>query len=82
MSPMAQKTHSQEQFKFSLYRYTLKAVELKDVLTNVNDLNSARTLYVLKTLRNRSKFFGTNFLFLSKLKLIPSYSVKDEFTLK
>lgn len=82
MSPMAQKTYSQEQFKFSLYRYTLKAIELKDILVNINNFNSARALYALKTLRSQSKFFGTNFLFLSKLKLIVPYSVEDDLLLK
>lgn len=67
-SPMAQKTYSQEQFTFQIYKYTFSKLTLSAV-SNMSALNFSTVLYFFTKVRSRGSFHGTNFLFVHRTSL-------------
>ena len=68
-SPMAQKTFSQEQFKFHLYRFSFSSICLKSS-ASAKVLGYEKILALVLILRLSTPLPGTNFLFLDKTSLI------------
>lgn len=67
-SPMAQKTFSQEQYKFVAYRYTSKRITLNNNSSRVrSSFLLSEALFFVLGLRSQGSFFGTNMLFISKI---------------
>lgn len=67
-APMAQKTFSQEQYKFLVHRYTSKRIAFKNnLLSNTSVLSLSESLFLLKSIKSQGFFFGTNMLFVSKI---------------
>jgi hypothetical protein len=62
---MAQKTFSQEQFKFLFFRYTFNKIPLK-LKNKKGSLCFFKTLALISLLRANMALSGTNFFFLDK----------------
>lgn len=79
-SPMAQKTFSQEQFKFQVYRYAFSKSKLK---TNWDPraLNPENLLIVILNSRSTNFYWGTNFFFLKRFALVLSMRSCSTLTL-
>ena len=80
-SPMAQKTFSQEQYTFKLYRYTTKRVKLKDISSSNKATCLRETLLLLLAARRQSFFFGTSMLFISRMSLFINTNVGNQLLL-
>jgi hypothetical protein len=81
-SPMAQKTFSQEQYKFVTYKYTTKRVSLKSSpLAPKTEISLSEALFSIMSVRGQSLFFGTSMLFVSKVRLYKLVTPSDYFIL-
>ena len=80
-SPMAQKTFSQEQFKFQIYNYAFARCQLKFNLdSQVLDLESL--LFVILNSRLKNFYWGTSFFFLKRFMLTLTGSSYNALLLK
>jgi len=72
-SPMAQKTYSQEQFTFKMYKYTFNRV----FIAANPCLSNKDLLSIILYSRMSSYFWGTNLLFLSSVNLVLTTKALD-----